>query len=50
VLSGVSSGGFLSQARAMISSVLYFTVSPKGASSVVTRAVTLSNACKTATA
>ena len=46
-LSGVSSGGRLSQWRAMISSVPKRTVAPIEASIVETRAVTLSRPCRT---
>jgi len=49
VLSGVSSGGRLSQVRAMISKVPNLMVALTGASNVDTRAVTLSKACRTAT-
>jgi len=47
-LSGVSSGGRLSQTRAMISRVPKVTVSPTGAWMVETLAVTLSRPCKIA--
>jgi len=47
-LSGVSSGGRLSQTRAMISRAPNLTVSPTGASMVETRAVTLSSPCRMA--
>ena len=48
-LSGGSSGGRLSQVRAMISRVPKRTVRPTGASMVDTRAVTLSSPWRTAT-
>jgi len=47
-LSGVSSGGRLSQVRAMISSAPKVTARPTGASIVSTRAVTLSSPWSTA--
>src|SRR5262245_24320304 len=46
-LSGVSSGGRLSQARAVISSEPKLTVLPTGISSGETRAAILSSACRT---
>ena len=47
-LSGVSSGGRLSQARTIISKEPIFFVSPRRATMVRTRAVTLSKPCKIA--
>jgi hypothetical protein len=46
-LSGVSSGGRLSQARVISSSVPNFTVAPMGASILETRPVTLSKPWRT---
>ena len=48
-LSGGSSGGRLSQVRAMISNVPNRTTRPTGAATVETLAVALSSACSTAT-
>src|SRR5260221_7773991 len=50
VVSGGSSGGFLTQVSATISSVPKCTGRPIGAAKVETRAVTLSSPCSTASA